>query len=65
MEMKPGFLAKSLAGNDKGMIYVIKEDCGEYIILLGQDERQLRKNKKHVQLIKRTEVKRKVCQKQM
>lgn len=59
MEMKPGFLAKSLAGNDRGRLYVIDEDCGESVLLSGQNGRRLRKNKKHVQLIKRTEVKEK------
>ena len=54
MEMKAGWQAKSLAGNDRGMIYVIKEDRGEYVFLLADNGKQLRKNKKHVQVIKRT-----------
>lgn len=56
MEMRPGFLAKSMAGNDKGTIYVIKEDAGEAVFLIGKNGRVIRKNKKHVQLIKKTEV---------
>ena len=54
MEMKAGWQAKSLAGNDRGMIYVIKEDRGEYVFLLAENGKQLRKNKKHVQVIKTT-----------
>lgn len=73
MDMKPGFLAKSLAGNDKGKIYVIKEDHGEYVFLLGKKETVTKKNKKHVQLIKKTketyalreEGNKKICQNQM
>lgn len=33
MEMLAGWRAVSLAGNDKGRVYVIKEDCGEYVFL--------------------------------
>lgn len=53
MELNPGWKAKSLAGNDKGRIYVIKEDCGEYAFLLNESGKVFRKNKKHIQLIKR------------
>lgn len=54
MEMIPGWMARSLAGNDKGRIYVIKEDCGEYVFLLEKNGNVFRKNKKHIQVIKRT-----------
>ncbi|MEY8395647.1 hypothetical protein AALB64_12630 [Lachnospiraceae bacterium 45-P1] len=53
MEMHPGWRVKSLAGNDRGRIYVIKEDSPSYVFLLGPNGRTLRKNKKHVQVIKR------------
>ena len=46
MEMTPGFLARSIAGNDKDKIYVISEDLGTYVSLLAE-------NKKHVQIIKK------------
>ena len=36
MEMSPGFLARSLAGNDKDKIYVISEDLGTYVSLLAE-----------------------------
>ena len=48
MEMTPGFLARSIAGNDKDKIYVISEDLGTYVSLLAENGRVLRKNKKHV-----------------
>ena len=51
MEMKPGFLARSLAGNDKGAVYEIQEDLGTHVLLLGPAGRPFKKNKKHVQLI--------------
>lgn len=56
MEMNPGWLARSLAGNDKGHIYVIKEDCREYVFLLDEKGKTFRKNKKHIQVIKKTEI---------
>ena len=37
MEMTPGFLARSLAGNDKDKIYVITEDLGTYVSLLAEN----------------------------
>ena len=52
MKLNAGWQAKVLAGNDKGKIYVIKEDCGEYAFLLREDGKVLRKNKKHIQVIK-------------
>ena len=48
MEMTPGFLARSIAGNDKDKIYVISEDLGTYVSLLAENGRVLRKNKKQV-----------------
>ncbi len=52
MELIAGWQARSLAGNDKGKTYVIKEDCGEYAFLIREDGKVLRKNKKHIQVIK-------------
>lgn len=52
MELNPGWKAKVLAGNDKGKIYVIKEDLGEYVVLVREGGAMLRKNKKHIQVIK-------------
>ena len=54
MELSSGWRARSLAGNDKGKTYVIKEDCGEYAFLIRDDGKVFRKNKKHIQIIKRT-----------
>lgn len=54
MEMKTGWLARSMAGNDRGRLYVIEQDCGEYVFLSDQDGKRLRKNKKHIQVIKKT-----------
>lgn len=54
MELIPGWQARSLAGNDKGKIYIIIEDCGEYAFLIREDGKMLRKNKKHIQIIKET-----------
>ena len=45
MEMTPGFLARSIAGNDKDKIYVISEDLGTYVSLLAENGRVLRKIK--------------------
>ncbi len=52
MELNPGWKARSMAGNDRGKIYVIKEDLGEYVLLIREDGNVLRKNKKHIQVIK-------------
>ena len=50
----PGCLARSLAGHDKGRLYVILGEDGEYVILtdgrIRTVDRPKRKNKKHVQL---------------
>lgn len=56
MEMKPGWQAKVKTGSDKGLIGVIAEDCGMYAVLLREDGKVLRKNKKHIQVIKKQKV---------
>lgn len=43
-----------LAGHDKGKIYVIEEDTGAYVILSDENGKRFRKNKKHVQVKKKT-----------
>lgn len=52
-----GMLAASKAGHDKNSVYVIIREDGEYIYVadgrLRTTERPKRKNKKHVQLIKK------------
>lgn len=52
-----GMLASSKAGHDKDSVYVIIREDGEYIYVAdGKSrtvERPKRKNKKHVQVIKR------------
>lgn len=52
-----GMLATSKAGHDKDSVYVIIREDGEYIYVAdGQNrtvDRPKRKNKKHVQLIKK------------
>ena len=54
MELKAGWQARVLAGNDSGKTFVITKDCGEYAFLIREDGKVLRKNKKHIQVIKRT-----------
>lgn len=53
MEMTPGFLARSLAGNDKDKILVISEDLEHTFLCLQKTAGSSRKNKKHVQIIKK------------
>ena len=52
-----GNLAVSLAGHDKGQIYIIIREDGEYVYLcdgrLKTTEQPKRKNRKHIQIIKR------------
>lgn len=52
-----GMLATSKAGHDKDSVYVIIREDGEYIYVAdGQSrtvERPKRKNKKHIQIIKK------------
>lgn len=45
MEMLAGWRAVSLAGNDKGRVYVIKEDCGEYVFLSDENGKIQRKKR--------------------
>lgn len=51
-----GFLAYSLAGHDKGKIYFIIKEEGDYVYVSDGLARPLdklkRKNKKHIQVIK-------------
>lgn len=55
-EKMVGILAMSKAGHDKGTIYVIIREEGEYIYVadgrIRTADRPKRKNKKHVQIIK-------------
>ena len=52
-----GMLATSKAGHDKDSVYVIIREDGEYIYVadgrVRTTERPKRKNKKHIQLIKK------------
>lgn len=51
-----GFLAYSLAGHDKGEIYLIVEETKDYVYAVNGSARPLdrpkKKNKKHMQIIK-------------
>ena len=53
-----GFLAYSLAGRDKGKVYIIIKEEADYIWVTDGDIRPLekpkKKNKKHIQIIKKT-----------
>ena len=53
-----GYLAYSLSGHDKGRIYLIMDEEKDYVYLADGDvrtvERLKKKNKKHVQIIKKT-----------
>ncbi|MCI8948665.1 MAG: hypothetical protein HFG49_01315 [Lachnospiraceae bacterium] len=53
-ELEPGCLARSLAGHDKGRLYIIIKADGEYVSLTDGKTRTVgwpkRKKKKHVQL---------------
>lgn len=50
-----GAMAKSLAGHDKGEVFVIIKDIEEYVFLvdgkLRPVEKPKRKNRKHIQII--------------
>lgn len=52
-----GLLATSKAGHDKDSVYVIIKEEGEYVCLADGEgrtvEKPKRKNKKHIQLIKK------------
>ncbi len=54
VSVEPGQLARSLAGRDKGRLYIILEAEGEYVSLADGKyrtaENPKRKKKKHVQL---------------
>lgn len=55
IEYGAGAMCRSLAGHDKGEVFVIAGEAGEYVSLVNGDSRPLgkpkRKKKKHVQLI--------------
>ena len=53
MEMKAGWSARVLAGSDKGKEFAIKKDFGSYVLLIDSKGCELRKNKKHIQVIKK------------
>ena len=52
-----GYFAYSMAGHDKGKIYLIIKEENDYVWLADGEERKLsnpkRKNKKHIQIIKK------------
>lgn len=51
-----GFLAYSLAGHDKGELYFIIEDTGDFVYVADGTVRTLdrpkKKNKRHIQIVK-------------
>ena len=51
-----GYLARSMAGHDKGTLYIIIEETDQYLLLANGSTRTIekpkRKNKKHVAPIK-------------
>ena len=53
-----GMLCTSKAGHDKGKIYIIIEETGEYVYLsdgnLKPKDKEKKKSKKHIQVIKKT-----------
>lgn len=55
-----GMLAMSQAGHDKGTIYVIIREAGEYIYVadgrIRTVDRPKKKNTKHVQIIKKKQI---------
>ena len=55
MEYGTGALCASLAGHDKGEVFVIIEEDGEYVCLVNGASRPFakpkRKKKKHIQMI--------------
>ncbi len=57
MEAMTGYLAYSLSGHDKGRIYLIMSEEMDYVYLADGDVRTIdkpkRKNKKHIQIIKK------------
>lgn len=55
-----GMLAASKAGHDRGAIYVITDEEGEYVYLadggIRTVNRPKKKNKKHIQIIKKIQL---------
>ena len=55
-----GLLAMSKAGHDKGALYVIIREEGEYVYLadgrIRTSDRPKKKNRKHVQIIKKKQI---------
>lgn len=51
-----GFLAYSLAGHDKGELYLIIEETGDFVYVADGSARTLakpkKKNKRHIQVVK-------------
>ncbi|MBP5384941.1 MAG: KOW domain-containing RNA-binding protein [Lachnospiraceae bacterium] len=51
-----GYLARSLAGHDKGTLYIIIEETDDHVMLADGRyktlEKPKRKNRKHIQLIR-------------
>lgn len=54
LETKRGYFVQSLAGHDKGKIYIIEDIKGEYVYLVDGKYKLLdspkKKNKKHIQI---------------
>lgn len=59
IEYKTGSLVRSEAGHDKGNLFIIFKECGEYVYLVDGSIRKLEhpkcKKKKHVQVIHKEE----------
>ena len=55
-----GLLAMSKAGHDKGALYVIIREEGEYVYVadgrIRTSDRPKKKNRKHVQIIKKKQI---------
>ncbi|MGN0465580.1 MAG: 50S ribosomal protein L14 [Lachnospiraceae bacterium] len=55
LELKRGYFVQSLAGHDKGKIYIINDVKGEYVYLVDGKYKLLnspkKKKKKHIQII--------------
>ena len=51
-----GYLARSLAGHDKGNLYIIIEETAQYLLVADGESKTLekpkKKNPKHLQLIR-------------
>ncbi len=59
-EKMVGILAMSKAGHDKGALYVIIREEGEYVYVadgrIRTSDRPKKKNRKHVQIIKKKQI---------